>query len=162
MAVLSPSAGLPAIYPHVYELGLRRLRDQLGLVPVEYPTTRAAHVLRHLDDEVLATNPKPFFGYSDNTNLLHHLYRLHGRGGVAFHGGFHGGSVLVHLGRPGAMHPLTLESLHAALSRRTGPARGLRGVQDQCERYCCHQADLTTTTLTLILASAALRDGLPD
>lgn len=40
MAVLSPSAGLPAVFPHVYELGLRRLRDELGLVPVEFPTTR--------------------------------------------------------------------------------------------------------------------------
>lgn len=68
-------------------------------------------IIRHLDDEVLAANPKPFFGYSDNTNLLHHLYHLHGQGGVAFHGG----SVLVHLGRPGAMHPLTLTSLRAAL-----------------------------------------------
>lgn len=131
----------------MYELGLRRLRDQLGLVPVEYPTTRAAHasparraadvtaafadpdisavlatvggddqltVIRHLDDGVLRANPKPFLGYSDNTNLLHHLYGLYhprAQGTVAFHGG----SVLVHLGRPGAMHPLTLASLRAAL-----------------------------------------------
>ncbi len=29
--------------------------------------------------------------------------------------GFHGGSVMVELGRPGAMHPLTAESLRAAL-----------------------------------------------
>ncbi|WFE25002.1 LD-carboxypeptidase [Solwaraspora sp. WMMD791] len=129
MAVLSPSAGLAAVYPHVYELGLRRLRDQLGLVPVGYPTTRAAHaslvdravggddqltVIRHLDDEVLRANPRPFLGYSDNTNLLHHLHGLYhprAQGTVAFHGG----SVLVHLGRPGAMHPLTLASLRAAL-----------------------------------------------
>jgi muramoyltetrapeptide carboxypeptidase LdcA involved in peptidoglycan recycling len=144
VAVLSPSAGLPAVFPHVYELGLRRLRDELGLVPVEFPTTRMPHaspveraadvvaafadpdiaaifatvggddqltVIRYLDDEVLRANPKPFFGYSDNTNLLHHLYQLHAQGTVAFHGG----SVLVHLGRPGAMHPLTLASLRAAL-----------------------------------------------
>ncbi|MFG1802029.1 hypothetical protein ACGFI4_17875 [Micromonospora carbonacea] len=25
VAVVSPSAGLPAVFPHVYELGLRRL-----------------------------------------------------------------------------------------------------------------------------------------
>jgi muramoyltetrapeptide carboxypeptidase LdcA involved in peptidoglycan recycling len=141
VAVLSPSAGLPAIFPHVYELGLRRLRDVFGLEPVEYPTTRVMGadprdrardinaafadpeitavlatvggddqitVIPHLDDAVLRANPKPFFGYSDNTNLLNHLYRL---GIVAYHGG----SVLVHLGRPGALHPLTADSLRAAL-----------------------------------------------
>ncbi|MEU7587018.1 hypothetical protein AB0A95_12015 [Micromonospora sp. NPDC049230] len=40
VAVVSPSAGLPAIFPHVYELGLRRLREEFGPEPVEYPTTR--------------------------------------------------------------------------------------------------------------------------
>ena len=40
IAVLSPSAGLPGILPLPYELGLRRLREDFGLVPVEYPTTR--------------------------------------------------------------------------------------------------------------------------
>lgn len=28
MAVLSPSSGLPALFPQPYELGLRRLRDE--------------------------------------------------------------------------------------------------------------------------------------
>ncbi|WP_326560962.1 S66 family peptidase [Micromonospora sp. NBC_01796] len=141
VAVLSPSAGLPAVFPHVYELGLRRLRDEFGLIPVEYPTTRAsgAHprerardltaafadptitavlatvggddlitVVPHLDGEVIAANPKPYFGYSDNTNVLAYLFEL----GLV---GYHGGSVLVHLGRPGSMHPATAASLRAAL-----------------------------------------------
>jgi muramoyltetrapeptide carboxypeptidase LdcA involved in peptidoglycan recycling len=141
VAVLSPSAGLPAVFPHVYELGLRRLRDEFGLIPVEYPTTRAAGahprerardltaafadpsitavlatvggddlitVLPYLDSAVLAANPKPYFGYSDNTNVLSYLFEL---GLVSYHGG----SVLVHLGRPGAMHPATAASLRAAL-----------------------------------------------
>ena len=102
VAVLSPSAGLPARFPGPYELGLRRLREEFGLRPVEYPTTRAAQaspaaraadihaafadpdikaviasiggedelkVLALLDPDVLAAAPKPFFGYSDNTNL---------------------------------------------------------------------------------------------
>ncbi|MFJ5667045.1 S66 peptidase family protein [Micromonospora chalcea] len=141
VAVVSPSAGLPGLFPHVYELGLCRLRDELGLEPVEYPTTRVMGadprdrardltaafadptitavlatvggddlitVTPYLDDEVLRANPKPYFGYSDNTNVLNHLYRL----GVV---GYHGGSVLVHLGRSGKPHPLTLDSLRAAL-----------------------------------------------
>ena len=141
VAVVSPSTALPAIFPHVHELGLRRLRDELGLEPVEYPTTRQwqadprdrardlnaafadptitavlatvggddqVTVIPHLDDEVLRANPKPFFGYSDNTNLLNHLYGL----GIV---GYHGGSVLVHLGRPVEMHPASLDSLRAAL-----------------------------------------------
>jgi len=44
IAVLSPSAPLPARLPLPYELGLRRLREEFGLRPVEYPTTRAPQV----------------------------------------------------------------------------------------------------------------------
>jgi muramoyltetrapeptide carboxypeptidase LdcA involved in peptidoglycan recycling len=40
VAVVSPSAGLPGRFPLPFELGLLRLRDEFGLVPVEYPTTR--------------------------------------------------------------------------------------------------------------------------
>lgn len=141
VAVLSPSSGLPGILPLPYELGLRRLRDDFGLEPVEYPATRrmgatareraadihAAFadptikavissiggddqitVLPHLDRELLRAHPKPFFGYSDNTNLLVFLDNL----GIV---GYHGGSVMVEFGRPGAMHPRTADSLRAAL-----------------------------------------------
>lgn len=140
VAIVSPSAGLPGLFPLPYELGLNRLR-RLGLTPVEYPATRkmgstpreraadlhAAFadpdvkaviasvggedqltVLPHLDAELITANPKPFFGYSDNTNLL--LW-LANRGIV----GYHGATVMVELGRPGAMHPITHDSLKAAL-----------------------------------------------
>ena len=40
VAVISPSSGLPEVYPWVQDLGLKRLREQLGLIPKEYPTTR--------------------------------------------------------------------------------------------------------------------------
>lgn len=40
VAIVSPSAGLPGLFPLPYELGLRRLRDDFGLEPVEYPATR--------------------------------------------------------------------------------------------------------------------------
>ncbi|HEX7474170.1 MAG TPA: S66 peptidase family protein [Candidatus Limnocylindrales bacterium] len=146
VAIVSPSSGLPGAFPVPFELGLTRLRDDFGLIPVEYPTTRrmgsspidraadlhAAFsdptisavvssiggddqitVLRHLDRDLFAANPKPFFGYSDNTNLLTFLWNC----GIV---GYHGGSVMVQFGRPGAMHPLTRVSLETALFT-TGP-----------------------------------------
>lgn len=40
VAVISPSNGLPQIFPAPFELGLNRLHNVFGLVPKEYPTTR--------------------------------------------------------------------------------------------------------------------------
>jgi len=120
---------------------MRRLREDVGLVPVEYPTTRrlgaspqeraddlmAAFadptvravlatiggddqltVLPYLDPDVVAADPKPFAGFSDNTNLLNWLWNL----GIA---GYHGGSTMMHLGRSRELHPVSLRSLSAAL-----------------------------------------------
>lgn len=39
VAILSPSFAAPAVWPHIYELGLKRIREVFGLEPVEYPTT---------------------------------------------------------------------------------------------------------------------------
>jgi muramoyltetrapeptide carboxypeptidase LdcA involved in peptidoglycan recycling len=140
VAVLSPSAAAPAMFPAIHELGLRRLRELLELEPVEYPTTRrqgtpeeraadlmAAYadpairavfatiggddqltVLPHLDSAPFVADPKPFFGYSDNTNLLNWL-SLHGVPG------YHGGSTMVHLASGGGVDPEHLASLRAAL-----------------------------------------------
>jgi muramoyltetrapeptide carboxypeptidase LdcA involved in peptidoglycan recycling len=65
-------------------------------------------VLPFLDPQVIAANPKPFCGYSDNTNLLNWLWNL----GIA---SYHGGSTMVHLGRGGGVHPVSARSLRAAL-----------------------------------------------
>ncbi|MEU0093599.1 S66 peptidase family protein [Kribbella sp. NPDC006257] len=140
VAIVSPSGGLPEIFPAPYELGLERLRSW-ELEPVEYPTTRklgstpeerAADlhaawsdpsiraviasiggedqltVLKHLDPAVFRADPKPFFGYSDNTNLHNFLYSQGIRS-------YHGGSVMVEFGRSGSMHPDSERSLRAAL-----------------------------------------------
>jgi muramoyltetrapeptide carboxypeptidase LdcA involved in peptidoglycan recycling len=40
VAILSPSFAAPAVWPHVYQLGLERLKNVFGLVPVEYPSTK--------------------------------------------------------------------------------------------------------------------------
>ncbi|WP_409472765.1 S66 family peptidase [Streptomyces sp. HC307] len=141
IAVVSPGAGLPGLFPRPFELGLERLRKDYELEPVEYPATRkmgstpqeraddihAAFadpgikavmasiggddqitVLPLLDRELIRANPKPFFGMSDNTNLLMLLRNA----GIV---GYHGATVMTALGRPGAMDPLTAESLRAAL-----------------------------------------------
>ncbi|MFD7435291.1 S66 peptidase family protein [Streptomyces sp. NPDC059861] len=141
IAVISPSSGLPGLFPLPHELGLERLRKEYGLEPVEYPATRkmgstpqeraddihAAFadpdiraviasiggddqitVLPLLDRELIRADPKPFFGMSDNTNLLAFLRNC----GIV---GYHGASVMCELGRPGALHPQTAESLRAAL-----------------------------------------------
>lgn len=68
-------------------------------------------VLPYLDPEVIAANPKPFLGYSDNTNLLNWLWNL----GIV---SYHGGSTMVHLGRGGGVHPVSGGSLRAALFTR--------------------------------------------
>src|SRR3954453_11715999 len=40
VAVVSMSFAAPGLFPAVHELAMRRLRDDIGLEPVEYPTTR--------------------------------------------------------------------------------------------------------------------------
>jgi muramoyltetrapeptide carboxypeptidase LdcA involved in peptidoglycan recycling len=141
VAVVSPSWAGPGVFPDVHERSMQVLRDELGLVPVELPTTRRVDasaedraadlmtayadrsiravlasiggddqltVLPHLDPQVFLDDPKPFLGYSDNTNLLNWLWNL----GIV---GYHGGSTMVHLARAGGPHPVSLASLRHAL-----------------------------------------------
>ncbi|GLY98103.1 S66 peptidase family protein [Actinoplanes sp. NBRC 103695] len=141
MAVVSPSFAAPGPFPELHEQAMRRLRDELGLVPVEFPTTRTVGaapadraadlmaawsdpsiravlatiggddqltVLPHLDPAPFLADPKPYFGYSDNTNLLNWLW-THGLTG------FHGGSTQMHLARGAGLHPVSTASLRAAL-----------------------------------------------
>ncbi len=141
VAILSPSWAAPAVFPDVHEMGLRVVREELDLIPVEYPTTRQLNappmdrardlmdafaddsiaavmatiggsdeitVLPYLDPEVIASHPKRFFGYSDNTNILNYLWNL----GIV---GYHGGSTFVHLARPGGVHSVSMTSLRSAL-----------------------------------------------
>lgn len=65
-------------------------------------------VVPHLDADAVRADPKPFLGYSDNTNLLSWLWEQ----GVA---GFYGGSTQVHLGPGPAVDPVHVASLRAAL-----------------------------------------------
>lgn len=65
-------------------------------------------VIPHLDPDLVRADPKPFLGYSDNTNLSSWLWTQ----GVA---SFYGGSVQVHLGPGPAVDPIHEGSLRAAL-----------------------------------------------
>jgi muramoyltetrapeptide carboxypeptidase LdcA involved in peptidoglycan recycling len=145
VAVVSPSFAAPGPYPAVHELAMRRVRDELGLEPVEFPTTRklgaapadrAADlmaawsdpsiravfatiggddqitVLPHLDPAPFLADPKPYFGFSDNTNLLNWLW-THGLAS------YHGGSTQMHLGRGAGVQAEHLASLRAALFATT-------------------------------------------
>ncbi|WP_248516509.1 S66 family peptidase [Salinarchaeum laminariae] len=51
VAIVAPAAGHASRYPHVYELGLERLRTVFDLEPVEYPTATK-------DSEYLASHPE--------------------------------------------------------------------------------------------------------
>lgn len=39
VAIVSPSFAAPAVWPHVHELGLKRIREVFELEPIEYPVT---------------------------------------------------------------------------------------------------------------------------
>lgn len=65
-------------------------------------------VVPHLDPELLAADPKPFLGYSDNTNVLNWLWT----NGLA---GFYGGSTQVQLGPGPRVDQIHEVSLKAAL-----------------------------------------------
>ncbi len=65
-------------------------------------------VVPYLDPELVRADPKPFLGYSDNTNLLSWLWTH----GVA---GFYGGSTQVHLGPGPAVESCHRAALRAAL-----------------------------------------------
>lgn len=51
VAIVSPSSGMPFLFPWVYEQGLRQLKEVFNLQPVELPTARQS-------PEYLSQNPK--------------------------------------------------------------------------------------------------------
>lgn len=65
-------------------------------------------VIPYLDPDLVRADPKPFVGYSDNTNLTNWLWGA----GVA---SFYGGSTQVQLGPGPALDPIHARSLRAAL-----------------------------------------------
>jgi len=129
------------VFPDVHERGMRVLREELGLLPVEYETTRrlnATPAERAADLMAAFADPRTTaimatIGGDDQLTVLPHLdaefIRAHRK---AFFGysdntnllnwlwnqgivGYHGGSTMVHLARGGRPHPVSLASLRRAL-----------------------------------------------
>lgn len=141
VAVVSPSAGLPERFPQPFELGLTRLREEFGLIPVEYPTTRklgACPADRAADLHAAFGDPDikaviTSIGGEDEIRVLPHLdadlIRANPKPFLGYSDntcllaylwslgivGYHGGCVMVQFGRPGRMHPVTEASIRAAL-----------------------------------------------
>lgn len=65
-------------------------------------------VVPHLDAAAAQADPKPFIGYSDNTNILNWLWGLGAPG-------YYGGSTAVHLGPGPGIDEVHAQSLRAAL-----------------------------------------------
>lgn len=141
VAVISPSAGLPGLFPWVQDLGLKRLKEEFSLTAKEYPTTRQMgssledrardimaafsdaenkaviasigggdqiKLIKYLDPEIFIKNPKPFFGFSDNTHLHNFLWNL----GIP---SFYGGAILTQFAMQKEMDGFTVEYLKRAL-----------------------------------------------
>ncbi len=144
VAIISPSFAAPAKWPKVYQLGLQKIKEVFGLIPVEYPTTsklgasgeerakdilsafrdskikaviaslggddQIAYIWKHLakHKDVFINNPKPFFGYSDNTHLINFLWLQ----GIP---SFYGGSLFTEFAMQGHMDDFTINYLKKAL-----------------------------------------------
>lgn len=144
VAILSPSFAAPARWPKVYQLGLQRLKDVFGLVPVEYPTTsklgasgeerakdilsafsnpdikavitslggddQVTYIWKYLEQhrDIFRNNPKPFFGYSDNTHLINFLWL----NGIP---SYYGGAIFTEFAMQGQMDEFTVNFLKKAL-----------------------------------------------
>lgn len=141
VAILSPSFAAPERWPHVYELGLKRLREVFELKPVKFPTTKKAGAskeerakdliaafedkeikgvisslggddqityIKNLPKEPFMNNPKPFFGYSDNTHFENFLWL----NGIP---SYYGGALFTQFAEQGKIHEYTLKYLKLAL-----------------------------------------------
>ena len=117
VAIVSPSFAAPGVWPHVYELGLKNLREVFDLEPIEFATTKKVGAsgaersqdlirafenpeikavitslggddqvtyIKNLPSEPFVQNPKPFFGFSDNTHLANFLWQ---QGIPSYYGG---------------------------------------------------------------------------
>lgn len=141
IAILSPSSAAPGKWPHVYQLGLKRIKHDFGLIPIEFPTTakvnasseERAHDLiaafeddsikgiitsiggddqvtyiKNLPSEPFASNPKPLFGFSDNSHFANFLW-------INDIPSYYGGAVFTQFAMQSEMDAYTKQYLRYAL-----------------------------------------------
>lgn len=141
IAILSPSFAAPGKWPHIYELGLKRLIGVFGLEPIEFPSTKKLGAskeerakdlieafenkkikgvistlggddqityIKNLPSEPFTNNPKPFFGYSDNTHFENFLWL----NGIP---SYYGGSLFNQFSEQGNINKYTLKYLELSL-----------------------------------------------
>jgi len=138
--VVSPSWAVPEQYPVVHDRALRRLREVVGVEPVEYASTRRSTSPAERAEDLMAAFADPSVGAvlatiggDDQITVLRHpdadVVREHPTRFLGysdntnllnwlwFHGiaGFHGGSTQVHVGPGPSVYPDHLASLSAAL-----------------------------------------------
>ena len=144
VAILSPGTGRADRYPHVYELGLERVRE-FGLEPVEFPTARKSAGWLYDNPEARARDVMDAFadpdirgvvatlGGFDQVRILDHLdadvFREHP---TRFYGSsdntnlanelwkqgvvsFYGGDLFTEFAMQGSMHDYTVEHLERAM-----------------------------------------------
>lgn len=141
VAIVSPSFAASAVWPHVHELGLKRLREVFGLEPVMYPATakldatveeKAADLvaaysnpdikavistlggdiqvtyIKNLSSEPFTSNPKPFFGFSDNSHFANFLF-------LNEIPSFYGAALFTQFAHQKEMNPYTVKYIKHAL-----------------------------------------------
>jgi muramoyltetrapeptide carboxypeptidase LdcA involved in peptidoglycan recycling len=141
VAIVSPSWAGPGVFPDVHEIGMKVVRDELGLVPVEYPTTRlvgASPQARAEDLMAAFADPSiravlASIGGDDQITVLpfldDELVKANPKAFIGFSdntnllnwlwnlgiSSYHGGSTLIHLSRPFGVHEVSITSLRRAL-----------------------------------------------
>lgn len=141
VAIVSPSWAGPGVFPDVHEIGMKVLRDEFGLVPVEYPTTRTVGAsARARAEDLMAAFVDPSIravlasiGGDDQITVLPYLdaelVKAKPKAFIGFSdntnllnwlwnlgiSSYHGGSTLIHLSRPYGVNEVSLTSLRRAL-----------------------------------------------
>lgn len=141
VAIVSPSFAASAVWPHVHELGLKRLREVFGLESVMYPATAKLDAtleekandlisafsdsdikavistlggdiqvtyIKNLSSEPFTSNPKPFFGFSDNSHFANYLF-------LNEIPSFYGAALFTQFAHQKEMNPYTVKYIKHAL-----------------------------------------------
>lgn len=145
VAIVSPSSGLPYIFPWVYEQGLNRIKEIFNLVPVEFPTARQSPNYLSRNPQARAEDINAAFadpsikaiiatiGGNDQIRILPYLNKeVISANPKIFMGysdctnlhlflwnlgiiSYYGGAVMTQFAMGGGMHEYTIHSINKAL-----------------------------------------------